>query len=77
MDFELEALDSESPVVVTIDPENGIYTIRKSDTSGEVFNTAEELHAWYKTHLNPMLFSSQTEYAQGLAWMENIIAREL
>jgi hypothetical protein len=76
MEYELKAVDSELPVLITIDPDNGIYTIRKSDTSGEVFNTAEELHTWYKTHFNPVHFSSQTEYAQGLEWIKEILSHE-
>jgi hypothetical protein len=69
MDYELRAVDSEIPVVVTIDPDNGVYTIRKSDTSGEVFNTAEELLSWYKTSMGPENFVSQTDYGEGLQWI--------
>ncbi|WP_421379034.1 hypothetical protein ACOJQI_14425 [Bacillus salacetis] len=72
MDFELRAIDSEIPVVVTIDPDNGIYTIRNSDTSGEVFNTADELLSWYKTSMGPENFISSSDYEEGLQWIKQM-----
>ncbi|WP_456274320.1 hypothetical protein [Bacillus sp. AK031] len=73
MELELKTIDSELPVVVTIDPDNGIYTIRKSDTSGEVFNNAEDLFSWYRENMNPGLFASDTEYEHSLNWINEKI----
>jgi hypothetical protein len=73
MDCELRSVDSVLPVVITIDPDNGIYTIRKSDTSGEVFNTAEELYAWYQTNMQPEKFTSKKDYDAGLEWIKKKI----
>ncbi|MGM0845415.1 MAG: hypothetical protein ACQEUT_10585 [Bacillota bacterium] len=70
MDYKLNALDSELPVVLTIDQDNGIYTIRKSDTSGEVFNDAEDLLAWYKQNLEPKNFSSSIDYDKAIQWIK-------
>lgn len=71
MDYELNAIDSEIPVVVTIDHDNGVYTIRKSDTSGEVFNTAEELSSWYQTNMQPENFTSESQYENALQWIKD------
>jgi hypothetical protein len=46
MEFYLKSKDNAYPCEVTIDEDNGRYTIRKSDSSGEYFNSAKELVAW-------------------------------
>lgn len=46
MEFFLKSKDNAYPCVVTIDEDNGRYTIRKSDSSGEVFNSPTELVGW-------------------------------
>jgi hypothetical protein len=46
MEFFLKAKDNAYPCVVTIDEDNGRYMIRKSDSSGEVFNSPNELVTW-------------------------------
>ncbi|MDQ0201387.1 hypothetical protein [Neobacillus ginsengisoli] len=46
MEFFLKSKDNAYPCVVTIDEDNGRYMIRKSDSSGEVFNTPAELVVW-------------------------------
>jgi hypothetical protein len=50
MEFSLFSFDGALPVEVTIDDDNGRYMIRKSDSSGEFFNTAGELIQWVKNH---------------------------
>lgn len=50
MEFSLFSFDGALPVEVTIDDDNGRYMIRKSDTSGEFFNTPTELIQWIKSH---------------------------
>ncbi|MYL35578.1 hypothetical protein GLW05_18535 [Pontibacillus yanchengensis] len=46
MEYQLYGKSGAYPCVVTIDPDNGRYMIRKEDTSGEVFNSKEELVKW-------------------------------
>lgn len=46
MDYYLKSRQSASPCVVTNDEDSGIYCIRKEDTSGEVFNSKQELIKW-------------------------------
>ena len=46
MEFYLKSKNCAFPCEVTIDEDNGRYTIRKEDTSGEVFNNPEELVQW-------------------------------
>ena len=46
LEFTLRGKNGAYPCIITIDPDNGRYTIRKEDTSGEVFNSPEELKQW-------------------------------
>lgn len=62
MEFSLSSFDGALPVEVTIDDDNGRYMIRKSDSSGEFFNTANELIEWVKIHLCEDDFCYPQEY---------------
>ncbi|MGG1632026.1 hypothetical protein [Rossellomorea sp. NRS-1567] len=42
--------ESEIPCLVVADEDNGRYLIRKADTSGEVFNSQEELVRWIEAN---------------------------
>lgn len=46
MEFSLKSKDNVYPCEVTIDEDNGRYMIRNTDSSGEIFNTPEELVIW-------------------------------
>lgn len=46
MEFSLKSKDNVYPCEVTIDEDNGRYMIRNTDSSGEIFNTPEELVLW-------------------------------
>lgn len=46
MEFQLKTKDNAFPCEVTIDEDNGRYMIRKSDSSGEFFNSPKELVGW-------------------------------
>jgi maltodextrin utilization protein YvdJ len=46
MEFEIMTVESDSPCLVVADEDNGRFMIRKADTSGEVFNSQEELVNW-------------------------------
>ncbi|MGD6845913.1 hypothetical protein [Rossellomorea aquimaris] len=50
MEFEIMTKDSEIPCLVVADEDNGRYLIRKADTSGEVFNSQEELVTWIEAN---------------------------
>ncbi|WP_042457562.1 hypothetical protein [Neobacillus dielmonensis] len=62
MEFSLFSFDGALPVEVTVDEDNGRYTIRKSDTSGEFFNTPKELIAWIKAHFHEEEFCHPDEF---------------
>lgn len=66
MEFALNSFDGALPVEVTVDDDNGRYMIRKSDTSGEVFNTSKELIQWIKTHFREDEFCNPHEYQKML-----------
>ncbi|AIM15350.1 threonine dehydratase [Bacillus sp. X1(2014)] len=70
MEFSLCSLDSALPVEVTIDDDNGRYTIRKSDRSGEYFNSPKELIAWVKTNFREEKFCHPNEFNGMLAKLE-------
>jgi hypothetical protein len=80
MEFSLCSFDGALPVEITIDEDNGRYTIRKSDSedngrytirksdsSGEYFNSPLELITWIKTHFNEDEFCHPQEFRGMLA----------
>ncbi len=62
MEYTLETEDSQIPMAITVDTDNGIYTIRKSDTSGEVFQEARDLYQWLQDHQNNLKLSSNKHF---------------
>jgi hypothetical protein len=46
MEFSLKCKQNVFPCEVTIDDDNGRYTVRKADSTGEFFNTSKELAMW-------------------------------
>ncbi|BCB02313.1 hypothetical protein [Bacillus sp. KH172YL63] len=50
MEFEIMTVESEIPCLVVVDEDNGRFMIRKADTSGEIFNSQEELVQWIETN---------------------------
>lgn len=62
MEFSLFSFDGALPVEITIDEDNGRYMIRKSDSSGEFFNTPNELIQWIKAHLHEDEFCHPKEF---------------
>jgi hypothetical protein len=67
MEFSLSSYDGVLPVEVTIDDDNGRYMIRKSDTSGEFFNTSNELIEWVKNNFQEDEFCHPHEFRGMLA----------
>lgn len=62
MEFSLCSLDGALPVEITIDEDNGRYMIRKSDTSGEVFNSPKELINWVRANFREDEFCVPEEF---------------
>lgn len=62
MEFLLKSKDNAYPCEVTIDEDNGRYMIRKSDSSGEVFNSPVELVKWILANWQPDEFHDQDQY---------------
>jgi hypothetical protein len=65
MEFSLSSFDGALPVEVTIDEDNGRFMIRKSDSSGEFFNSPGELIDWVKSNLRSEDFCDSSEF-QGM-----------
>lgn len=62
MEFYLNSYDGALPVEVTLDEDNGRYMIRKSDTSGEFFNSPIEMVKWIRNNLKPEDFCIPSEF---------------
>jgi hypothetical protein len=67
MEFSLSSFNSAMPVEITIDDDNGRYMVRKSDSTGEFFNTSSELIQWIKAHLHEDEFCHPQEFHGMLA----------
>lgn len=65
MEFSLFSLDGALPVEVTLDEDNGRFMIKKSDSSGEFFNSPMELIEWVKVNLRAEEFCNSQEF-QGM-----------
>ncbi|MFT4414115.1 hypothetical protein ACLM5H_09660 [Fredinandcohnia humi] len=66
MEYSICSLDSAIPCEITLDDDNGRYMIRKADTSGEVFNTAQELISWIKSNWSAEEFCNPSEFTKML-----------
>ncbi|WP_210365054.1 hypothetical protein [Bacillus sp. REN3] len=64
MEFSLCSLDGAMPVEITVDEDNGRYMIRKSDSSGEFFNTPVEMVEWIRANFTPDDFCSPAEFKE-------------
>lgn len=73
MEFSLCSLESAFPCEITVDDDNGRYMIRKADTSGEVFNSAEELIAWIEGNWSPDEFCNPDEFFKMIAELNSYI----
>ncbi|MBS4190919.1 hypothetical protein KHA94_12075 [Bacillus sp. FJAT-49705] len=62
MEFSLCSLDCALPVEVILDEDNGRYMIRKSDSSGEFFNTPYELIQWVNNNFRAEEFCDPSEF---------------
>jgi hypothetical protein len=62
MEFSLNSIHSYSPVEVTLDDDNGRYMIRNADTSGEVFNSSNELIMWIKNNWQSNQFCTPLDF---------------
>lgn len=64
MEFNIKAKDSAIPCEITVDPDNGKYMIRKSDTSGEVFQNVSQLKKWIEDNWNENEFEDPTKFTE-------------
>lgn len=64
MEYLLSCKGSAYPCEVTIDEDNGRYLVRKADSSGEFFNTAEELVSWVLINWHPEQFNDQQQFGK-------------
>ncbi|WP_342394359.1 hypothetical protein [Salipaludibacillus daqingensis] len=70
MNIELMPKNGALPCEVTADDDNGVFTIRKEDTSGEVFNNFSSLKGWIHQHWNEEQFVHSNEFHQLLSFLD-------
>ncbi|TMW73497.1 hypothetical protein [Alteribacter natronophilus] len=70
MDFQLQTSECAFPCEVTCDQDNGRFTVRKADTSGEVFNSADELKSWLEQNWSGDMFTDPDVYTTMLIQLE-------
>ncbi|MBA4536313.1 hypothetical protein H1Z61_03945 [Bacillus aquiflavi] len=66
MEYLLSCKGSAYPCEVTIDEDNGRYMLRKADSSGEYFNTPEELVTWIFNNWKPEQFYDEKQFGKML-----------
>jgi len=71
VEFLLCTYDCALPIEVTLDDDNGRYTIRKSDTSGEYFNTPHELIVWIEQNFSAEQFCDLNEFQQMMSQLRD------
>ncbi|SDM55572.1 hypothetical protein SAMN04488137_0733 [Fictibacillus solisalsi] len=62
MEYSLYKKDGAFPCDVTIDVDNNIYTVRDSDTTGQIFQSAPEVASWIKQNWAPDQFEKPDDY---------------
>jgi hypothetical protein len=66
VEYYLKCRDNVFPCEVTIDEDNGRYMIKKSDSSGEVFNSSAELVQWILNNWEIDDFYDQAQFEEML-----------
>ncbi|WP_078379588.1 hypothetical protein [Sutcliffiella halmapala] len=64
MEYQLKCKESAYPCEVTIDEDNNRFTIRKADSSGEFFNSPEELVYWILENWDSSDFNDEGEFQE-------------
>jgi len=75
MEFFLRCYDNAFPCEVTLDEENGRYMLRKSDSSGEYFNSPTELVDWIKNNWTEREFINPKEYINMISLLDKYISK--
>ncbi|WP_338776643.1 hypothetical protein [Metabacillus sp. FJAT-52054] len=66
MEYLLKSKSSAIPCLIEADPNSNLYMIRSADTSGQGFNTKEELIQWVEENWNPEDFEDPEELKQAI-----------
>ncbi|WLR51802.1 hypothetical protein LC040_02535 [Bacillus tianshenii] len=61
MEYSLNCKNSALPCQVIADEDNGRFMLRNADTSGEYFNSAEEMMLWIKNNWRDEDFNDPQE----------------
>ncbi|RXJ04430.1 hypothetical protein DS745_03325 [Anaerobacillus alkaliphilus] len=70
MEFKLSSKQNVFPCEVTIDEDNGRYTIRKPDSCGEIFNTPQDLILWVLKNWSAEQFCDESQFHAMVREME-------
>ncbi|MCM3719243.1 hypothetical protein [Fictibacillus phosphorivorans] len=77
MEYSLYKKDGKFPCDVTVDYENMVFTVRDSDTTGEVFNSASEVAEWIKQHWSVDQFQKPDDYYDLMKHLESSLQEEI
>jgi len=70
MNVEIMSKNGALPCEVTADDDNGVFTIRYEDTSGEVFDNFSSLKGWILGHWHEDLFVHSEEFQSLLVQLD-------
>jgi hypothetical protein len=71
LEYFLRCRGNVFPCEVTIDDDNGRYMIKKSDSSGEVFNSSTELIDWIFNNWEIEDFHDQNQFEEMLRELQD------
>ncbi|MBS2969310.1 hypothetical protein J9317_11090 [Metabacillus sp. KIGAM252] len=66
MEYLLKSKSSAIPCLIEADPDSNLYIIRSADTSGQSFNTKEELIRWVEENWNADDFEDPEKLRQAI-----------
>ncbi|WP_100333667.1 hypothetical protein [Bacillus alkalisoli] len=71
MEFQFRCKGNAIGCEITLDYENNKFMVRKEDTSGEVFNNADEMKDWVAENWTRSFFEDENDYEQLMKFFSN------
>ncbi|WP_017753467.1 hypothetical protein [Calidifontibacillus oryziterrae] len=71
MEYNLSCKGSALPCEVTLDEDNGRYMLRNADSTGQYFNTPQQLVEWIQANWRSSDFINPDEFTKMMQEMKN------
>ncbi|WP_096154370.1 hypothetical protein [Bacillus sp. FJAT-45066] len=71
MEFQFRCKGNAIGCEITLDHENNKFMVRKEDTSGEVFNNADEMKDWVAENWTKSFFEDENDYEKLMKFISN------